>query len=126
MARKKLEEAREVQEKETMYVQWEYGVSIDSMIDELTETRDEALEKGALPDSISVEMETHCGYYDDRYHEWVLRYTRMETQIEIEKRMRKTLKQRETVRENRAKAKLEKEEAERKEYERLSKKYGDA
>ena len=116
---KKLETPRDIREKETMYVSWEYGVEIQSMIDELITIRDKALEKGAIPDSVRVEMETHYGYYDDRDNVWVLHYTRKETQIEVEKRVTKTIKQRETVRKNRAKAKLEKEQAEQMEYERL-------
>ena len=126
MARKKLEEARRVEEKETIYnMDYEYGgTNIQSAIDILIQHRDAAIAKGAIPETINIEMETHYGYYDDRYNEWVLSYSRMETQKEIDKRVVKTIKQRETARKNRAKAKIEQEEAERRELERLKEKYG--
>jgi hypothetical protein len=127
MTKQRLDEAREIKEKETLYNQWEYGVGIQSMIDELILARDEAIGKGAILDTISLEMETHYGYYDDRYHEWVLHYARKESQKEIDKRVMKTEKKRERDRENarksRAKAKIDKEEADRKEYKRLKEKY---
>jgi hypothetical protein len=128
MTRKKLklEEAQEVKVKENVYfLEFNYGgADIQSVIDSMTQIRDEAISKGAIPETIFIEMETHYGYYDDRYDEWFVSYTRMETEKETEKRVKKTLKQRETARKNRAKAKLEKEEADRKEYERLKEKYG--
>lgn len=125
MTKQRLDEAREVKEKETLYNQWEYGVGIQSMIDDLILVRDGVIGKGAIPDTISLEMETHYGYYDDRYHEWVLHYTRMESQKEIDRRVKKTEKGRETARKSRAKAKTDKEEVDRKEYKRLKEKYED-
>ena len=62
MARKKLEEPRIVQEKETLYVEWEYGAEVQSMIEYLIQVREGARARGAIPKTIRVEMETHYGY----------------------------------------------------------------
>lgn len=125
MTKQRLDEAREIKEKETLYNQWDYGVPLTTMFDDLTAMKDRAIEKGAIPDTISIIMETHYGYYDDRYHEWVLLYTRMESQKEIDRRVKKTEKGRETARKSRAKAKIDKEKSDRKEYKRLKEKYED-
>lgn len=123
MTKRRLDEAREKKEKDTFYNSWEYGVDIQSMIDELTTERDRIAIKGAIPGTIRIEMETHYGYYDDRYIEWVVHYSRLETQKEIERRTTKTERDRENARKSRAKAKVDKEVADIKEYERLKEKY---
>jgi hypothetical protein len=66
----------------------------------------------------------HCWGYDDTYHELHFQCERLETDEEVLKRLKKNFKARLTKLNRDAKKAIEREEKERKEFERLKIKFG--
>ena len=92
------------------------GKSVEDVISKLQELKTEALNQGY--DDLTVDVD-YDGY-------WEFYGVRLETDEEYEKRLKALEKQKATNKRNALIRKQKKEEQDRKEYERLKKKFGDA